>query len=623
MSIDDDKTIDRIVEDDLPPDLPDSISPKKSRRKLSRRKKIAFCYCPLILVILVGATVANWDLVFRLYYYAGEYPYKSHITLQNEAQEISDNLQTYITGWINGINPPEIPDSLLPPGIDLQMTKDYYLQEFDDINPSEQWGIRPSQPIDFDAILGGLPDPHVTYLLLGTSFAPFGVKLMIEGQFPYCRFFSMQITAPFDGKTYTIGRTFGPAENSIADVDIDPDVGSINPFRIGEDRYSLDRNYTMEFRLAMGDPLTLDPNFKPPYRGAGNIRYGSFIVNQGPAWHHLAAKGPWNHGLFWIRYYAPDDGKDYLAGVNLPKAYYIDPDSGVKYYINSNFTQFENIANAPHAAEPNAPVEPLEFMGPNHGWGKSFGILRNILTGIFVYNSRATTINMEYVRKMDLYATGRGQYQTGPGNYEKSATENNYSPYVGHGMNLGSHKVVVLTGIMPTFPDTRPGVENMSAAQVRYWSIGGYDQSIFRMGTTMTGCLFNVMDDEVKLDATRHYMIVISRLEDRPSNANEANNITWINWGPLADLGILMRWVTVSPEWDFPQSPDQTHLSWAVSDRASLDYDPTMLDTNDQTGFMGEYLPKRHYMTKPAFEGLGTGLTYEDIPEWVNLEGNA
>jgi hypothetical protein len=142
------------------------------------------------------------------------------------------------------------------------------------------------------------------------------------------------------------------------------------------------------------------------------------------------------------------------------------------------------------------------------------------------------------------------------------------------------------------------------------------------MDSTMTGCLHNVMDDEVKLDESRHYTIVYSREEDRPSNANLQNNITWVNWGPLSDLGILMRWVTVSPEWDFEFNPDQNHLTWDVSERTSPRYNSSLLDTNDQKGFMREYLPKIHYMTKIDFETLGNNLKYDQIPDWVNLKGN-
>ncbi len=60
-----------------------------------------------------------------------------------------------------------------------------------------------------DSAYGGVPDPHVTYLLLGASYVPFGSKLIIEGEFPYCRFFSVQVSPPFNGKEYCPLRGIG------------------------------------------------------------------------------------------------------------------------------------------------------------------------------------------------------------------------------------------------------------------------------------------------------------------------------------------------------------------------------------------------------------------------------
>jgi hypothetical protein len=116
-------------------------------------------------------------------------------------------------------------------------------------------------------------------------------------------------------------------------------------------------------------------------------------------------------------------------------------------------------------------------------------------------------------------------------------------------MAIGAGKVAVLTGRMPTFPDTRNGAAAMTAAQVRYWSICGYDNSLFaKLPGSAIHC---AMDDEIALDAQRRYVIVYSRPKDRPRNAVPQAGVTWIDWGPTNELGLMMRWKTIRPEWSF------------------------------------------------------------------------
>jgi hypothetical protein len=94
--------------------------------------------------------------------------------------------------------------------------------------------VRRAGTIDFRAVLLQFPDPHCTYLLL-PLFAPFGSRVIVEGQFPHARFFDLQITPSFIPEAYHDGY-YGVGEVPIVDADIQPLPGSTNPFRPGADR---------------------------------------------------------------------------------------------------------------------------------------------------------------------------------------------------------------------------------------------------------------------------------------------------------------------------------------------------------------------------------------------------
>lgn len=127
-----------------------------------------------------------------------------------QAQAWSTAFEQYIADWTLGLVPDSIPDSLIPQGI--SDSKNFYLKDPDEVTAAETWAVRYARPINKDSLLTGIPDPKITYLFLGTALAPFGSKLVIEGEFPRCRFFSVQITQPLNGSEYYAQRQFGAAE---------------------------------------------------------------------------------------------------------------------------------------------------------------------------------------------------------------------------------------------------------------------------------------------------------------------------------------------------------------------------------------------------------------------------
>ncbi len=572
----------------------------------------------LPLAFLLFSATGCVELFLKTIAKAPPYPHRPPQELRREAAAMSDALTRHIRAWHRGDAPRAIPRRLIPPGVDFADNKDFHLLHYDEIAPEKQWAVRKAGPIDLNGVQGGLPDPNVTYLVLGTSLVPFGSKLVIEGEFPHCRFFSIQVSPPFDGRSYCIDRTFGPGEVSLVDADIEPLPGHSNPFRPGADRSARKRSYRVSFDMAIGDPLTLNPTFKPPYRGKGTHRVGGLIQYQGP-WGPKLGEGMWNMGLVWIRYYAPDTAKGPMAGVPLPKAYCILP-TGEKYFLHSDFSGFVARANKRVPAPSTPPREPMPGFGPDVGWGKPFGILLSIAQGVFQAHNLTTPKNLEYVRKIDLGATGRGEDQPPPNNYEINATCCNHNTYLGRSMSLGKDKVLVMTGKLPRFPDTRGGAKRMMRAQLRYWSIVGYD---YDMNHDSLCCAINaVMDDELELDHDRRYIIAYSRDHDRPANATRRNGVTWVNWGPLAELGFMLRWQSVEPEWWMPRNLHENTLTWANASFTGSNYNPELIGYNDHCGFLKEYLPKLHYMSVAEFEALGKNLSMDDIPAWIEPHGN-
>jgi len=547
------------------------------------------------------------------------YPHKPAALIRQEADSMSQNLEAYIEGWLDGINPSEVPDSLIPPGI--IDADSFYLVHPDSVSWQDTWGYRPAKPVDLDSLYNGVPDPNATYYLLGPSLAPFGSKVHLEGEFPHCRFFSIQMSPSLDGEQYCQDRYFGPTEVSIVDADIDPLPGHTNPFRLGANRNDTNRSYHVTFDLAIGNAVTLsNGQFAPPYRAPGNTRIGGLIQYQGPWGENggfdglTPGSGEWNMGALWVRIFAPDRNQGPFGGVDLPKLYYELPD-GRTYFLGANFDPMVERANGTMPAQETY-TPPNEFIDASKGWVKSFGILRSILEGVSQANGWNHPDSLARIEDIDLGVTGRSQYAAAPRNYEPSATGNNHVNYVGRFLRVDTGYVAVLTGKMPLFPKTRNGEATMQSGQCRYWSITGYDNDPFspRPGSAVNA----IMDDEVMVDQNGNFMILYSRPGDKPSNATTSNGISWVNWGPTMNQGLVIRFLSVAQGWDFDKTPDEIHLPYAGSSYASPTYDNTLLYQNWHKGWLGCFLPRIHYMKRSEFEALGNGFDVTEIPIWVH-----
>ena len=532
-----------------------------------------------------------------------------------EADRLSESLESYIRKWLKGEVPAKLPSGLLPPSIENEKTRDWTLCQPEKVTPEEQWYCRPANeiPEDFSKLYFLSPDNHCTYLKI-MCLAPFGSRLVIEGDFPHCRFMDYQIMPPFDPRVPCTGG-MGAPEVPIVDVDIEPDNGHVNPFRVGADRRAKKRHYHVYFNLARGNAVELNPesHVPPRFRAPGNTRVGGPFTYTGS--YGLGTIIP---NLIWLRYYAPDHGTGPLAGVPLPKAR-LELSTGEKFWLKCDFSNMVRRQNVAVPGFITPPKDPASYIGHTFGWLKMFGIWLVHAEGIGLVTTKPWgKLPKEWVarpiRKADREHFRRGPEMPPPGNYECTASCCNYINYLVRPISLGKGKVIVLTGRLPKTPRTRNGETVMTKAECRYWSIARTANSPDKVfPCILYGCL---MDDEIVLDTQRRYAIVYSRKEDRPSNAIKAAGVTWQDWGPASMQVMNIRWLSVIREWHLPMyAPDEKNLPWVKTAWSQKNYDQNLVGRN-KPGFLGPYHPVIHYMTTEEFEALGSSVKPDSVPAW-------
>jgi len=537
--------------------------------------------------------------------------------MNGRARELSADLEDYIRRWLRGEVEAELPEGLLPPYIDNVKTSHWTLKRPEEVRAEDQWLIIPAHANDptFQQCYMLGTDPNVTYGKL-IFVAPVGARLLVEGDFPHARYFEYEILPPFDPLHPASGTMGETPEVPLVDVDIEPDPGSFNPYRVGADRGAAQRHYHLSFDLQMGNAVDLNPQaMQPPaYRAPSNGRTG------GP----FGFAGAWGGNVLtpsvlWMRIYAPDRSAGAFGGVGLPKASLQLP-SGERFWLQCDFSVAEERQNTRVSAGYEAPREPFAAIGPSLGWHKIFGLVLTRLENrgfleVELEGKQERAVK-ENIRRSMLLLFNRGEDAEPPGDFEGSATACKNNSFLTRMFQLGPGKVYVITGKMPAFPRTRDGEEVMEGGEVRYWSISQYGNGEGDQYETAVN-YGTVMDDEVVLNQDNEYVIVYSTAEDRPANATPQNGVTWVDWGPRSRQTLTIRWMSVIPEWHLPQySPDQGNLPWDRAAWSGTRYEPALIGTN-RPGAMGPYHPVIHYLSNEQFEALGDRpLSPQDIPSW-------
>jgi hypothetical protein len=332
------------------------------------------------------------------------------------------------------------------------------------------------------------PDSSAQYWTARYTAVP-GTRIRIDGIYPYAR--------------YTSWNVYDPALRPFAkktDFEIQPDPGSSNPFLPGADRTTpvAQRHYTLF--------ITFDAADEP---GPNTI-----VVDP--------AQNP--RGVFTLRVYGPDKGRDMTGGVGLPQVTW-EPASATA---------------GPSLASPCRELQKPSITTITDGYAQQDGPDAGP-----PFPGRGTPVWHKF---QNLCQAGRDTFfdndvgdripgDTDPcGNFGSGGFLSNIdNAYVSTPISRGFGKLLVIHAKAPTFADTyKPAKTMPSGEQLRYWSFCQNDPFSQRY----IGCL---RDDQV---ATRKgfFTIVISRPKDRPRCARN-----WLPWGPQPQGVVIYRHMLADP----------------------------------------------------------------------------
>ena len=376
---------------------------------------------------------------------------------------------------------------------------------------------------DADTVNVLFPDSSAQYWSAHYTAVP-GTRIRINGIYPYARYTSWNVYDP----------ALRPFTHK-ADVDLQPDPGSLNPFTPGADRTTpvAQRHYTLF--------ITFDPADHP----GPNTIYVDPAQNQ--------------RGVFTLRVYVPDKGRDVAGGVSLPQVTWEPTSSTGPPTIASPCRDLEKPTTSTVTgayAQQDGPDSGPPFPGRNPPvWHKFVNLCQ---AGRDLYFDNQLGDQIPDTGGSDPCANfGSGGFLSNMDN-----------AYVATPISRGLGKLLVLHGKAPTFADTYPQATTMpGGVQLRYWSFCQNDPFSQRY----IGCL---RDDQVKLDKDGSYTIVISRPADRPKSAKN-----WIPWGPQTQGVLIYRHMLPDP--GFAQAIQR-------------------ISYGDDRAGMGDYYPASRYLASAS-----------------------
>jgi hypothetical protein len=386
------------------------------------------------------------------------------------------------------------------------------------------------------------PDEAAVYYSGHYQAAP-GTRIRITGRYPHARYMSFNV---YDNAQRPL--------DALADVEIGPDPGSVNPFPPNADRTSATRAYTAYI------------DFGPiPQRRAPNTLYTG--TGQGGA--------PNFEGTFIYRVYVPDKGLDEAGGVGLPTVT-LEPASGGGAPDRSSCATFSKPAvpgvNEQVAASNGLPApERAEFPGENPPAWHKFTNLPTAGADLFFENPYADQ------GRQALNQIPGGGSLGGSGGF----LSNIHNSYLYANINRGYGQVLVTRMRAPKFADTRAAPPRMPSAQLRYFSLCENEPFSQRYVACAT-------DDRSAITRDGYVNYVISTPAQRPGNATSNCGATWLPWGPATQGVLIYRHMLPDPK--FAQAIQR------VPERGK------------EQAVMGSYFPVSRYLAERAdFERLGCG----------------
>lgn len=303
---------------------------------------------------------------------------------------------------------------------------------------------------------------------------PKGGRAVFEGEYPHTRYFAYH---PNDFETNNFP--------TLRDFELDPDPGSINPWREPM-REGAGRRYTAQL-----------VNAKPPESPEAREPNTTYVGE--------AVNGGFNPAVFLIyRIYAADQGAlpPNSAGVDLPAVSILDAaGKSVETFEACNPYPTDVAVAEDRSRMPAFPV-------PDH-------------RSVFAPGSMNTEDNW-------------GLPVTLLGNRDVL--------YLGLFYTRNAGDVFVVRAKKPRTPGLRSGVPLYSPdVDIRLFTVCGYN---FWNGRA-NGC---VVDEDIAVDEHGEYTLVVSDALHRPKNATDEFGATWIDWGPFLDGQLTYRMLMSSDE---------------------------------------------------------------------------
>ena len=378
---------------------------------------------------------------------------------------------------------------------------------------------------------------------------PEDVELYLDGDFPLARYMSI---ISYDGR----GR---PLE-SLADYLIEPEKDSINPFINSNSR--IDKNRAYKIQVLNNSPVT--------DRETGKIsKISSYNTLNAPSY------GP-NQQLIIYRVYLPDNKTGPLGGVNLPQLKVIK--DGETYSGNDAckiLNASQNLAITIDAAG----IPPMMY--------------RELASQTDKPETWPAKNPPEWYIQMDRQSL-IGIY-TGEFNNKAPRSTGGFFPnldnhYLRTIINRKYGKVVLLKAKAPLTPKTYNSNPTYKENELRYWSVCS-NQSFGN--TRVNDCLF---DEEIPLDKNGYFTIFVSRLKDRPRNANKECGYAWLPMAEDGD-GVFDEDVSIIQFRHMLARDDFSNSIQSVESQ------------NDTKKVMKEYFPKSRYFMKNQVESFFPCIT--------------
>ncbi|QJD28509.1 hypothetical protein [Methylococcus geothermalis] len=381
-------------------------------------------------------------------------------------------------------------------------------------------------------------DSNAAYLYVeGLPTHPAGGHFRFRYEFPRARHISWQ--------NYDLA---GRWTALLADTEIVPDVGSVNPFRPDVPYASGQVSYTI-------DVLDVPPAERP-LSGSTNILYGGYMPDGTPI--------DYNSVLY--RIYVPDPGTDVLGGVPWPQFFFVVDDPAQ--------TSLETIDNMCNSMKRLQKVESRRAV-----------LLTDRLLKPSAKVAKLRPVNAGDTDAVVYEATSPGQESNAIGREGGSGYYINVQTgYVAMSLTPASGIVIAAKFRSPTVPDTEAGQEISGSEDLRYWSICMQQKSVLLFTTS---CLH---DTQIKIDDDGYVRMAFSYPEDKPVIGGQPYG----NWLALTDIQPIAILRQTQPRSDFSES-----LFYYTGARD---------DTSAIAAHMGDYFPVVKSCSKVEFESNRCGL---------------